>query len=766
MRSEGAAPRTLLMLWLAVVGAVALLVLGLRLAQPDPGLRGLSLAEDGSVVVSLPGVDLPRALQPDPAAPAGLRLLAVLAPPPEPIPALASATALPALLAEGRGLLLEPADLVEDPDMLPGYAAIDRFHARQAVLSRLMREGLIGGGGLVAAVQPLDAPAAGPVHLVALPLAARTAPGALPFGFWLELASGIAVLCVAAFFLALRPGWREGGGMAGFLLAGLGVAGAAFGAAVYSSRPLALDPTLFRALSAANHCFTYLFGLGAIMLFCRYPVPLLRLRSLAPLPLLALAALLAYHLRLAPWEVVTPQNLVGAMFLGILGLVGAQMVATRRRPADRAALWWLGLSVLLGSGLFVGLVALPPLLGQPAKMTQALAFVPLAMIYLGTAFALARWRLFDLEVWAGRVLFRLALVAGLVAIDVALVSLLQLSAPASIASATLLLGLVYFPLRDLVVERYFTPRRPALADLYGQTVSVAFQISEAAKESAWAATLHQVFRPLVSERLDTAPPAARIADEGLALELPALPWSPPLRLALAEGGRRLFTGADLALTRELANLVTTAERDRTAYERALRDERQRIARDLHDDVGSRLLSALHGTDPDRRTAQLIEALSDLRQIAGGLAGREVTLADLLGELRHDAQVRAEAQGARLDWPLGPADDCPTLLPYVVSRNLTAILREGVSNALAHGAPGGPIRITTTLEPDGLRLEMTNPLATRPRPAPAPGRGNGTANLHSRAEAMGATLELGTEPDTDSPHPGRHVLRLHILFALV
>src|SRR5690606_24657655 len=89
----------------------------------------------------------------------------------------------------------------------------------------------------------------------------------------------------------------------------------------------------------------------------------------------------------------------------------------------------------------------------------------------------------------------------------------------------------------------------------------------------------------------------RVEEEGLALRLPAIADGPPLKLLYPFAGRGLFGPSHLAIAREMLALVAQAEVSRAAYERGVREERGRIARDLHDDVGARLLSGLHAADP-------------------------------------------------------------------------------------------------------------------------------------------------------------------------
>lgn len=656
-------------------------------------------------------------------------------------------TLLALSLGTGTPIAIPPDLGIEDPDMLASYANRARFKAAQGQVMDLVRRAVAEGAPLTGQVQPDDG---GAVQTITLPVTLHTQLRDLPTVFWVQIVCGTIVLMIAAFFFALRRGAgqeRSAEGLAGFVIAGLGVGGAAYSAAIYSSRTLVMDVSAMGMASASNHVFTLTFGIGMIALFARYPRPVMSWRAVRIVGAILVISILLYRLELAPSEVVRPQNLTALIFLAIVSLIFLQLRATRRDPADRAALRWLGMSFVLGSGVFIMLVALPVALERESIMSQGLSFIPLCAIYVGTALAFSRYRLFDLDRWAWRFLFHMAVVMLLVCIDLVVMLTLSVSGTASMAFAVLVVGLIYFPLRDQVFERWFSRRRPDLATIYADTVSIAFQIGIAAKTQAWRLLMQRLFAPLQIEPATTEATTPQIEAEGIILIVPSPTGTAPLRLSYADEGRRLFNHADLALVVQVNALVQAAEADRMAYEEALTQERRRIARDLHDDVGANLLSGLHAKTEAQRQTFLVEALADLRQIAAGIAGRSVTLEDQIAEMRAESRSRAEAQGGRLIWPLGSADHATDLLGYQTQRNLTAILREALSNALAHGG-GGEISVSADYEPGQLRLRMENPMPDEtPAPAEKPWRGNGIANMSARAGALQGTLTAQADPVT-------------------
>ncbi|MCV3764699.1 histidine kinase [Rhizobium sp. TRM95796] len=638
----------------------------------------------------------------------------------------------------GEGLRVAAIDFVEEPDMLPSYAALNEFFDQQARIRRLLDLPEIGAV-VVDGSNGDDSP-----RVVVTPVVEGRSFQTLPAAFWTQMAAGFLTCGIAAFFLALRPNYPP---ILAFATTGIGVAGAAFSAALYSTRHLAMEAPTFIGLSLVNQASTYLFGIATIYLFSIYPASVIAPKRLWPAPLLTLSAFIFYRLQWAPHDLVTTQVVILVMLVVIIALVAAQYRATRGDPAGRAVLLWLGLSVVFGAGAFAMFVALPAALGLDVIMTQSTGFIPLAAIYVGTALGIARFRLFDLGRWAYRILLYGLTLTLLFACDAALVMILRLSPSVSLAIAAAVTGIAYLPIRDLLLQRLFRSDTPDIATLYRQTVAVGLQPTATARASAWMAMLDDTFQPIHIEASasDEKPEAFGLRREGEQLVLQALADIPAMRLSFAGRGRRLFNRGDVALAGELSSLVETTIANRAAYERGALEERQRIARDLHDEVGASLLSGLHAATPERRHECIVDALSDVRQIASGLAGRDITLAGLIAQMRHESRTRIEAHGCDLSWPLdAAADESDIILPYHLHRNLYAIHREAISNALAHGARG-TIGISSRLREGRLDHEITNPCEPRhdggSDAGPATLRRMGSSNMRARADQIGGDLAI-------------------------
>ena len=224
---------------------------------------------------------------------------------------------LEARLAEpGLGIAFQDQDFVEDPDMLPSYETSDDFYARQGIISQLL------DGGEVLLARSADSGFSGGVDLVSVPVKPARGIGSLPLSFWIQIAMGLVVILVAAVFLALRP---RSFAVLSFAFAGLGISGAAYTAALYSSRQLGMDPGLMAMLSGLNHVFTVSFGVGMIALFSVYPVRIANpMRTALPAAILSYGSLAVARLRLLPHDVVMLQNVVALLLVAILVLVFLQ----------------------------------------------------------------------------------------------------------------------------------------------------------------------------------------------------------------------------------------------------------------------------------------------------------------------------------------------------------------------------------------------------------------------------------------------------------
>ncbi|WP_239161030.1 sensor histidine kinase [Virgisporangium ochraceum] len=212
--------------------------------------------------------------------------------------------------------------------------------------------------------------------------------------------------------------------------------------------------------------------------------------------------------------------------------------------------------------------------------------------------------------------------------------------------------------------------------------------------------------------------------------------------------------------RELADARHDVEVEQS--QRAVAEERTRIARELHD-VVAHSMSVIHmqATSASYRIEGLgPEARAEFGQIAAGARATLRELRQLLAVLRDDAAdaelspvpglgrlAELVESADRAGVPVELRQEEGVVVPESVGLAAYRIVQESLSNVIRH-APGA--RATVVLGTDGpdLIVSVVNEAATRPaHPMEAPGRaGHGLAGMRERARLVGGTLDAGARPE--------------------
>ncbi len=618
-------------------------------------------------------------------------------------------------------------DLLAEPDTLTTFAELNAFYARQDQLFALLQE------------PQLDLHVAAPGE----PAVIRTvAPDlrpywSLPASFWIQFATGIISALIAGWVWALRP--RQLAPTL-FALSGLGVLLVTMSSAYYAHRGLALPSIAFSQLLNINHFGVALFGGSMIGLFLIYPRALIRKHWLWLIPAVIGPLFLA-----DTFQVLTETTQYAIttliMTMTILGLIVAQYWATRHAPADRAVLGWLGLSVAFAISIFSFLSLAPDLLGLHSPLSQHYAAGAIVIIYVGLALGLRRYRLFELGEWAYRILYYTLGAFLLLALDAALIAGLNLELAPALAISLLLVALLYLPLRDWLWQRLFVRNRIGQHEIFSEAMDVAFAPDATESAARWRNLLTRVFDPLETVEGNLVTRAPTIAEEGLRLDLPPVAGAPGLSLRYPFGGTGLFQPNHRTLAANLVTLTERAEESRQAYMRGVGEERRRMARDLHDDVGARLLTGLHTAD-ERTRPTLQAALSDIRAIVSGLAGDEAELGRVLAQMRHEAARRLEAADIDFDCPLPDADLPVIRLDYRIHKAITSAVREIVSNVIRHAEA---TQLSVTAELEATRLILSFQDNGRGLPATVlngDSSGYGLKSLRQRVTDLGGNIAIG------------------------
>lgn len=168
-------------------------------------------------------------------------------------------------------------------------------------------------------------------------------------------------------------------------------------------------------------------------------------------------------------------------------------------------------------------------------------------------------------------------------------------------------------------------------------------------------------------------------------------------------------------------------------EQVTEQERKRIAADLHDDLGAKLLTIVHTSESERISTLAREALEEMRLSVRGLTGRPVRLSDALGDWRAEVISRLAQAGIQGDWE-GP-DELPQTLSARAYVQTTRILREATSNIIKHSGATHCSVVVSISNNDFQFVLHDNGDGIAPVPEGRLDRGHGLASMKSRAKQM-------------------------------
>ena len=145
--------------------------------------------------------------------------------------------------------------------------------------------------------------------------------------------------------------------------------------------------------------------------------------------------------------------------------------------------------VIVGAGAFVVLIIAPILVNAAPVMQQGHAFGFFLLIYAGLALGVSRYRLFDLDEWAFRVMFYTGGVALLLAVDALLLYVMHLQHDVSFSIALLALAFIYLPARDTLRARLQPRGRVESHELFREVVDVTFDPAKVSDAGAYVELL-------------------------------------------------------------------------------------------------------------------------------------------------------------------------------------------------------------------------------------------------------------------------------------
>lgn len=357
-----------------------------------------------------------------------------------------------------------------------------------------------------------------------------------------------------------------------------------------------------------------------------------------------------------------------------------------------------------------------------------------------------------------------AMLAGIstvaTSVDLLFVAVFSFSQFTSLTLSLFLALGAYAALRQWLVGQMMGARALTTERVFQHLYRIAREVEARPERAAdrMIELLRNVFEPLEAQRTGTRSQQSLVAGNGAALvvPLPNLVDEPAVRgsvvLRFAERGKRLFAQDDARLAdRILEQLMRALAHDR-AVERGRSEERVRIAQDLHDDIGARLLTLMYKAPSTEMEEYVRHTLQDLKTLTRGLAAKSHPLALASAEWKTDIAQRLDAVHCQLDWEAEYDQDITlTMMQWSA---LTRVLRELVSNVISHAKASRAhvscqLRqgaFTIVVEDDGVGADPTKWSA-----------GLGLGGVRKRAKSLGGTVRWiprqphGTICEVQIPH---------------
>ena len=632
--------------------------------------------------------------------------------------------------AEGELTPVSAQLLTEEPDTLETYADYNHFMEAQGTLARIfsaayVQVGYADGSADVFKVQ-------------------QRGLSDLPFSFYLQMLSGLLCIAIASSLWAFN---RRHLSNRIYCFMGFMVAFACFSSAVYTTRELAMDAPWFRVLSVINHFGSLGFGGGLAAIFMAYPQRLLPADVIAAVVFSFVIFFLIDTFQL-PEKTSTGFH-IWPLFYIVLAFSAAavQWFKTRYIARDRAILKWLLLSIMATSMIFTFMNIIPSAFAMETIGPQALTISGFALGFILMALGLSRYKLFNLDRWWYQ--YWMWLLAGglVILLDIVLITSLGLDSLPALSLSLAVIGWAYLPLRQWMWGRIRPIARHSLHKLLPEIVHQLFSAKNKSDiHQAWRNILDNTFSPLEIKSIEPVR-QVKMEGEGQILKVPSIEGLSGFSIHFPYKGRHLFSQQDVKLAQIIYELVHSAYKGLCAREEGINAERNRIKRDLHDDLGARLLSLSHAVTPGITQEHARKAIAELRYILSALEQDACEIEQALDIWQSECRERALNQEIDLVWTqaLNGSGELPSRLRHNIGR----VFRELTSNALKH-SHCSEITVNIKLANGILGISFSdNGMGTG---AAETAGGRGKSIIISRLEEVGGRIDWENQKDK----PGVHV----------
>jgi signal transduction histidine kinase len=425
--------------------------------------------------------------------------------------------------------------------------------------------------------------------------------------------------------------------------------------------------------------------------------------------------------------------LIGFIFVVVFSI--QQWRFSRHKPVERARSSWVVLSWSVGLLAYMLFYYVPIISGAEPLMGRTLAWLAVCSSYWMILLGLSRFQLFDLEhnintVWEWSIVFIVFLL-----IDMAFASLAIITPQLSTFVILCLILWVYMPLRQWLSSRVVRKKIANKNKLFSDAVAELLSSKEDDPKNTWQEILVNVFAPRAIEWRDEAGTTA-VEDGGQGLFVAGNRFSPPMYLDFAEQGERLFGVEDVGLVVTMSALFEQLFEFHLAFLAGQNTERERIRRDLHDQIGHKLLSLIYAAGDDKVKIIAQETLEQLRGLITALRLEPVSLQSTVMEIRLVAEEASDNFDFKLDW-----NNCISDVSIVIGSyqylNIINIARELLNNIVRH-ANASEVSIVLAVDASSLIMQFNDNGIGLDREDVV--MGNGLYNIDARVRELNATID--------------------------
>jgi signal transduction histidine kinase len=484
---------------------------------------------------------------------------------------------------------------------------------------------------------------------------------------------------------------------------------------------------------------------------------------------------------------------LGSTFLaiGVIGSMAALLVRFRHSTGvEREQMKWLvyamGLFVLM-SGLTSTFAWLYPDIQWGMQLGILVSNLGILGIAIAAAVAILRYRLYDIDLIIQRTLVYGALMVGITAFYGLIVGTLGAIFQARSnflvsLMASALVAILVQPMRDglqrLVSRLLYGERDDPYTVMTSLSRRLKGSLSPEAALPAAVETIAQALKlPCVAIALKQEGGFETAASYGISgespIQLPLIyqgemigqirlsqrapdePFTPGEQRLLNDiAGHIGVTAHNVLLTRDLRRLAEDLQRSREELVKGREEERRRLRRDLHDELGPQLASLklnldvarnLVSRDPRAAEALLVElrsqsqsAIADIRRLVFDLRPPALDELGLIGAIHEYTRQIVSQDGLhiRVDTPR----DLPPL-PAAVEVAAYRITLEALANFVRH-SQGSSCQVTVTMTGDDLQVEVCDDGLGLPKDVQP---GVGLNSMRERAAELGGTCVIETLP---------------------